>query len=123
MTDPTVQRGAGFPVSVYRIYSEWVRAGGRGGRSVYVAIGDAWRAGAREEAECRTEGRAPAALEVMDVVDGFGQFPELREHDSAHFAGVAAGIFMAGEPLRRRLAVAWRIVQPAWWGRVSDRLR
>lgn len=70
-----------------------------------------WTAGARAEANCRTEGRAPAALEVAAMVDAFGQDPLLRDRDAAHFAGLAAEIYYAGQPLARRLRAAWRILR------------
>jgi hypothetical protein len=113
MSDP-IGGQAGYAPGAYRVYSAWVRAGDTSSRAVHAAIFEAWRTGCREEAEARDEGRAPAALEVRDMVDGLAKWGELADADAdaAHFAGVAAEVYCGGQPLRRRLLLAWRIVRP-----------
>lgn len=116
--ESTIERTAGFPREAYRAYSDWVHAEDRSSRAAYELAKRAYFAGARAEAVARTEGCAPAAVQVMEVVDGFGRWDELADADEATFVAYAANIFVAGQPLRRRLAAAWRILVPSsWWRR------
>lgn len=125
MSGNAVEPPAGFPREAWPAYSAWVRSGDRSTRSVWPLVKKAFVAGARAEAVCRSEGRAAAALEVRDLVDGLGQWPDLADEDAAHFAGLAAEVFFAGQPWRRRLALAWRLLRPArhWIGYVESRGR
>lgn len=114
MTDPITPRQPGYPDTAYHVYRRWHRAGDRSNRSVYNAIRQAWAAGAQDEADERQKGRAPAALEVMTAIDGFAQWDNLADKDHAYFASQAAEIYLAGQPLRRRLLHAWRVLRPRW---------
>ncbi|MER5608201.1 hypothetical protein AB0F93_00325 [Micromonospora tulbaghiae] len=85
----------------------------------------AWQAGAQAEADCRTEGRTKAALDVAEFVHGIGQHAERAGEDRAYFAGLAAEIYFAGQPLRRRLGLVWRLLRPRthWRGYAAWRAR
>lgn len=109
-----------FPREAWPAYSAWVRAGDRSTRSVWPLVKEVFFAGARAEADSRTEGRAPAALEVAELIDGFGQMPQLVDEDQAHFAGIAAEIYVSGQPWRRRVGLVWRLLRPQWVDRLAN---
>lgn len=111
-TDPNHPDAPAFAPGAYRIYSAWAHAGDTSGRATYAAIIRAWRVGCRDEAKARTEGLAHGAIEVIDLIDGFGRWKELTDRDPTFFAGVAAEVFYAGQPWRRRLLLAWQILRP-----------
>lgn len=103
------------PPSAYEIYNRWARREGVAvSGSVRKAIEEAWASGAHTEALCRREGRAAAALEVAEFVDGLGLHSKRAGEDHAYFAGLAAEVYFAGTPLRRRLRLAWRLLRPRW---------
>lgn len=67
----------------------------------------AWRAGARAEAALRYDGMSDSAREVVEFVDVVagqgGTADDLVDY--------TARVFTAGWPLRRRLALAWRLLR------------
>lgn len=121
LTDEAGAMPAGFPREAWPAYAAWVRAGDRRTESVWPLVKTVFWLGARAEAQCQREGRAAAALEVVALVEEFGQFPQLVDEDEAHFAGLAAEIFYAGTPLRRRLLMVWRLLRPRWVGELAWR--
>lgn len=106
---------------IVEIHRRLLRRGTPTSSEVYGALRDAWRSGGRAEAESRLEGRLAAALEVVALVDELGQQPERLNKDEAHFAGLAAEIYFAGTPLRRRLLMVWRLLRPRWVGELAWR--
>lgn len=112
MSGTAVEPPAGFPREAWPAYSAWVLAGDRRTESVWPLVKTVFFLGARAEVDAQRESRTPAALEVAALIDGFGKWSELVDEDAAHFAGLAAEVQFAGEPLRRRIGLAWRVLRP-----------
>jgi hypothetical protein len=68
-----------------------------------------WLAGAMAEADACKEGRSPAGLAVLEVVDALAQArPFLSE---AEIAAFTFEIFAASLPLRQRIRLAWKAIR------------
>lgn len=67
----------------------------------------AWFDGARAEAALRYEGVSDSAREVVDFVDTVAGMGGTGDD----LVDYTARVFAAGWPLRRRLALAWRLLR------------
>jgi hypothetical protein len=68
---------------------------------------DWWDKGAAAEAACRNEGLSADAISVRHTLEALGR---LGDSDEAELAGSLATIYLADQPLRRRLALALQLV-------------
>ncbi len=67
----------------------------------------AWRAGARAEAALRYDGMSDSGRQVFEFVEVCAQ----RGDAADDLVAYTARVFTAGWPLRRRLALAWRLLR------------
>lgn len=70
-------------------------------------ISDEYRRGAQDEALAATQGMSDDARDVYDYVQLVAQYGDSADQ----IVEQVAYVFTAGWPLRRRLALAWKVVR------------